>query len=154
MKYQGLRFNFMAPPAGLEPATHGLTAQYLDSVISLENNGLQNFKNLNVTEKQNIAKNESLDNEVADINNLNDNLKSSSSNDAISVNKRVDNDSHKSLCNNCFPPSLNVPITTGNLGYTQNNISSKIADAIFAIDRLPIDDSVKATLITKLTGEL
>ena len=32
--------------------------------------------------------------------------------------------------------------------------SNLIAEAILAIDRLPISDSVKAHLITKLTGEI
>ena len=35
-----------------------------------------------------------------------------------------------------------------------NENSNLIAEAILAIDRLPISDSVKANLITKLTGEI
>ena len=50
------------------------------------------------------------------------------------------------MCHSTISPCENQPKI--------NEQSRLIAEAILAIDRLPIDDAVKAELISKLTGEV
>ena len=144
----------MAPPAGLEPATHGLTVHSNKSLNSLSGNKLEC---LDKSCGAYCEQSESLSLKQTDF------LEKFEQGNTLSISPKECPLFHYSLIKpdiktNSTSIIYIMPENTLDSVYkndhTHNIDKRRIAEAILAIDKLPLSDSVKTKLITKIAEEL